>query len=104
MLFKDRICRVKQEDILQSAEASREALQGRVREQEVSLEQSFDTLDINLQVRFLLFASLSSCPKLDGAYVLVQIAVRNACPKCRDRTVALCSWDFKMNIAELSSC
>lgn len=44
------ICRIKQEDILQSAEASRDSLQARVRDQEVCLEQSLDALDANLQV------------------------------------------------------
>ena len=44
------LCRIKQEDILQSAEASRDTLQTRLREQEVSMEQSLDALENQLQV------------------------------------------------------
>ena len=44
-------CRMKRADILQSAEAAREGVQKRVREQEVSVEHRLDELETGLQVR-----------------------------------------------------
>ena len=43
--------RMKRADILQSAEAAREGVQKRVREQEVSVEHRLDELETGLQVR-----------------------------------------------------
>lgn len=43
-------CRIKREDILQSAEAAREGVQRRVREQELTVEQRLDVLEVELQV------------------------------------------------------
>ena len=46
-------CRMKRVDILQSAEAAKEGVQKRVREQEVSVEHRLDELETSLQVRLL---------------------------------------------------
>ena len=48
--FPTPLCRIKQEDILQSAEAAKDSLQTRVREQEVLVEQGLDGLEISIQV------------------------------------------------------
>lgn len=88
-------CRVKQEEILQSAETSRESLQGRVREQEVSLEQGFDALDINLQVGT---AMQSLHMHLIASSYSKSIATADLCvssgPNAGENVIGLCSLSY----------
>lgn len=94
-------CRTKQTEILSHASSQREALEGRVYEQEVALEHRFDELEAAVQVGGCYVAILASSPLhellrqvLEAAMplgprftVLVDFVTR---PLCRWR--CCCAW------------